>query len=66
MEQTDVKYYELDSNGNQVIINGEVSYVSDDMFELLFQLSEQRDQAMRVIDRLQKGIDEYIFKNQMN
>lgn len=60
------KYYELDEKDNKVIIDGQDFYVTDDIFDLLWVLSEQRDGAIKVIDRLQSIIDKKMFPNQLN
>lgn len=57
MEQE--RYYEIDSNHSMVIIEGEEYSVSDKVLELLIALSIEKD-------RLQNGIDRYIYPNRLN
>jgi hypothetical protein len=60
------KTYELDGSINKVVIEEKVNFVNDEVFDLLWDLSEQRDAAIKVINRLQKTIDKCVFYTQLN
>ncbi len=60
------KYYHLDQDSNEVTINGRCYMVADDVYDLIFKLTVQRDEYINMMKNMQRGIDKFIFDKRLN